>query len=64
MPPRLDRYGTECIGDFGATLDRLKAQIPCFVAARQQEEFIVCLKILMVRVNEVDVNQAISSFFK
>jgi len=64
MPPRFDRYGTECIGDFGTTLDRLKAQIPCFVTARQQEEFIICLKVLVVRVNEVDVNQAISSFFK
>jgi hypothetical protein len=64
MPPRFDRYGTECIGDFGATLDRLKAQIPCFVAARQQEEFIISLKMLVVRVNEVDVDQAVSSFFK
>jgi hypothetical protein len=64
MPPRFDRYGTECIGDFGATLDRLKAQIPCFVAARQQEELITCLGVLVVRVNEVYVNQSISSFFK
>ena len=56
MPTCFDRNGAEGIGDFGATLYRLKAQKISFVAASQQEELVTGLKIFMVGVDEVHVN--------